>query len=63
MINTGKGQSVLAYTILIIIIASALIAMRTYFLRAVQEKYRQTADVFGGGEQYDPAKTKIIVNR
>ena len=41
------------------IFAAALIAMRVFMLRAVQEKYRQSADVFGQGEQYAPGKTQV----
>ncbi len=39
--------------------AAALIAMRVFMVRAVQEKYRQSADVFGQGEQYEPGVTQV----
>lgn len=52
MKRKNKAQSFLEYSVVIIVVAAALIAMRIYFVRAVQEKYRQSADVFGEGEQY-----------
>jgi len=54
----NKAQSVLEYTILIVIVVAALLAMRIYMLRAVQEKYRQSGDVFGEGEQYERGVTE-----
>lgn len=52
-----QAQSFLEYAILIIIVVAALLAMRIYMLRAVQEKYRQNGDVFGEGEQYESEVT------
>ena len=63
MVKLEKGQSVLAYILVLILVAVVLIVMRTYFLRAVQDKYRQSADVFGQGEQYAPGKTNVAVER
>jgi len=39
-----KGQNVLEYTMLIIIVAAALIAMTTYIMRAVNARLVQTQD-------------------
>lgn len=57
MKRKNEAQSFIEYTILIAIVAIALVAMKLYFGRAVQEKYRQSADVFGEGEQYAPGLT------
>lgn len=46
------------YAVFIVVLAAALMAIRIYFLRAVQEKYRQSADVFGGGDQYERGVTR-----
>lgn len=43
-----------------IVVAAALVAMKVYFGRAVSEKYRQTAELFGGGEQYDKENTTEV---
>lgn len=48
-----KGQSFIEYAILVVLVVGALLAMRTYMVRSVQEKYRQSADVFGEGGQYE----------
>lgn len=47
------------YAVLISVLVAGLIAMRVYMLRAVQEKYRQSADVFGGGQQYAKLTTEV----
>ncbi len=47
----NKAQSLIEYTILITLAAAALLAVRTFMLRSIQEKYRQGADTFGQGEQ------------
>ncbi len=58
----NKAQSFFEYAVLIIVTAAALLAMRVYMLRIVQERYRQSADVFGEGEQYDKVATRVLVN-
>ncbi len=55
----NSAQTFLEYAILIAIIAAVVMAMRIYFVRAVQEKYRQAADVFGEGEQYERGVTVV----
>jgi len=59
----NKAQSFLEYAVLFIITVAALLAMRVYILRIVQERYRQSADVFGEGEQYDRIATQVLVNK
>ena len=48
------------YAVLIILVAAAFMAMRSYLLGALQEKYRQSADVFGEGEQYQEGVTRAV---
>lgn len=48
----NKAQSFAEYAILISLIAAAFIAMQVFMLRSVQAKFRESADVFGQGEQY-----------
>ena len=55
----GKAQSFLEYAVVIIIVAAVVVAMRVYFVRAMQEKFRQSADVFGEGEQYHEGVTSV----
>lgn len=55
----NKSQSLIEYCVLIGIFTAAMVAMRVFMVRAFQEKYRQSADVFGQGEQYEPHITVI----
>ena len=48
-----KSQNMLSYSVIIAVLAIVFLAMATYAKRAIQGKYRQAADVFGGGEQYE----------
>ena len=55
----NKGQSVLEYTVLIIIVIASLIAMGLYLKRGIQGRWKSTVDDLG--EQYDPmyARTRV----
>lgn len=55
----NKSQTFAEYALLIAVTAGALIAMRVYVIRGVQQKYRESADVFGQGEQYASGRTRI----
>lgn len=61
MMLKRKGFSILEYTILVVAVLAALIVMRSYLQRAIMGRYRETADAFGFGRQFDPANT-IITN-
>lgn len=54
-----KGFSILEYTILVVVVLAALIAMRFYVQRAIMGKYRQATDTFGFGRQFEPGRTQI----
>lgn len=47
-----KGQSVLEYCVLIIIVIGVFIAMQVYIKRGFQGRWKDTVDDFG--DQYDP---------
>lgn len=55
-----KGQSVLEYTVLLVIVMGALIAMTQYIKRAVQGRWKTVVDDMG--DQYDPRLTEIRIN-
>ena len=42
---------------MVAVLAAAFLSIRFYLTRAVQEKYRQSADVWGRGEQYEAGRT------
>jgi Flp pilus assembly pilin Flp len=47
-----KGQTILEYTVVLIIILGVLIAMKDYIKRGIQGRWKSATDDFG--EQYDP---------
>lgn len=55
--TTNKAQSLIAYSVLFCVVVAALLGMRTYMTRTLQEQYRQSADQFGQGEQYEKGET------
>ena len=60
--KNNHAQSFLEYSILIGVLVAALVGMRVFMVRAVSERYRQSADIFGQGEQYEPGVTQVLVN-
>jgi Flp pilus assembly pilin Flp len=58
MPKNQQAQTFLAYVVITAVLVAALIAMRSYFVRSVQEKFRQAGDAIGGGDQYEPGVTK-----
>jgi len=63
MKRKNRAQSLMEYGVVIIVVAIALVAMRTYLVRSFQEKYRQTGDVFGEGEQFKPGLTQATESK
>lgn len=55
-----KAQTMFSYAMLVVVIVAALVGMRAFMLRSLQAKYRETADVFGQGEQYQLGKGTYI---
>lgn len=55
-----KGQSVVEYAVLLVIVMGALVAMTNYIKRAVQGRWKSVVDDMG--DQYDPRLTEIAVN-
>jgi hypothetical protein len=50
-----RGQSILEFTVLLVIVIGAFIAMQLYVKRGIQGRWKSTIDDFG--EQYDPRLT------
>jgi Flp pilus assembly pilin Flp len=50
--QSRKGQTILEYTVIIIIILGVMITMKNYIKRGVQGRWKATTDDFG--DQYDP---------
>lgn len=49
-----KAQSLIEYSALLAILVAALLAMFTYLRFSFQGRIKESADVFGRGEQYTP---------
>ena len=47
-----KAQTILEYTVIVIIIMGVMIAMRNYLKRGIQGRWKAASDDFG--QQYDP---------
>ena len=47
-----KGQTILEYTVILIIILGVLVAMKDYIKRGIQGRWKSATDDLG--EQYDP---------
>ena len=48
-----KGVSTLEYAVMIAVLVAALIGMQAYIRRAVSAHWRDSADTFGQGLQYE----------
>lgn len=47
-----RGQSILEYAVIMVVILGCLIAMQNYIRRGIQGRWKSAVDDFG--EQYDP---------
>lgn len=59
MLKKIKGQSTLEFTLVIIVVVAALIAIQIYMKRGVEGKLRSSTDSVG--EQFEAGKTQINV--
>jgi hypothetical protein len=50
--HNRKAQTILEYTVVLIIMVGVLIAMKDYIKRGIQGRWKSATDDFG--EQYDP---------
>lgn len=47
-----RGQSILEYTLILVILLGVVLAMKNYVKRGIQGRWKSASDDFG--EQYDP---------
>ena len=52
-----KAQGLIEYSVLICVIAAALVAMQVYIKRSIQGRVKSSADELGGGFGYSPGAT------
>ena len=60
LMRNRKGQTILEYTVIFIIILGVLIAMKDYIKRGVQGRWKSATDSFG--DQYDPQHVDSFIN-
>ena len=54
-----KGASIIEYSLIVAVVVAAILGMQIYFKRAICGRWRQAADTFGYGRQYDAPELKI----
>jgi len=52
-ISKKSGFSILEYSLLVVVVLAALLAMQIYFKRALAGRWKSSIDTFGFGRQYD----------
>lgn len=57
--NNNLGQSIIEYLIVIVIVVAALLAMTGLLKRKVQANFRESADAFGEGRQFEEGVTIV----
>lgn len=61
MLKNKRGQSILEYVIIIVVVVGALIAINIYMKRGVEGKLRESTDQIG--EQFDIADSQTDITR
>jgi Flp pilus assembly pilin Flp len=54
-----RGVGMIEYAMLIAVVVAAVTAIGVYYQRALHGRWRQAADTFGFGRQYNSADLKI----
>lgn len=60
MIKHQKGQTILEYTVIVIIMLGVMISMKDYIKRGVQGRWKTATDQLG--DQYDPQNVNSLMN-
>ena len=55
-----RAQTILEYTVILIVIVGVLIAMKDYIKRGIQGRWKAATDDFG--DQYDPQNVNSTIN-
>ena len=55
-----KGQTILEYTVIIIILLAVMVTMKDYVKRGIQGRWRSATDDLG--DQYDPQYVNALTN-
>ena len=60
--NNSLGFTTLEYALLLVFLIGALLAIQVPLRRAISKQWKDAADSFGSGRQYDAAATTITNN-
>jgi Flp pilus assembly pilin Flp len=60
--NGNKGSTMLEYAVLAVALVLALLVMQVPLRRAISYKWREAADSFGSGRQYEQGVTTVTSN-
>ena len=55
-----RGSYLLEYAVVTVVVTAALIGMAVYARRALSGKWRQAADTFGHGKQYEVTDALMV---
>jgi len=58
----GRGQAVLDYVVLLLVIIAALLITGYYVRNALSGKMREGADSFGQGEVFSPTNSQVTTS-
>lgn len=58
-IRKPRGTSIIEYSLIFAIVVAAIVGIQVYLARAVSGRWRQSADTFGYGRQYDAPEVKL----
>lgn len=53
-----RGVSIIEYSLLFAVVVAAIIGIQIYLKRAISGSWRNAADTFGYGRQYDAPEVK-----
>lgn len=54
MLRSNNGITTIEYSILVLVLVLALLAIQVSLKRVIAGKWKVSADVFGAGRQYEP---------
>jgi len=54
-----RAASIIEYSLLLAVVVAAILGMQIYLKRAISGRWREAADTFGYGRQYDAPEIKL----
>ena len=54
-----RAASIIEYSLILAVVVAAILGMQIYLKRAISGRWREAADTFGYGRQYDAPEIKL----